>query len=95
MKDWGLDRLWRWHWPRGSQEELAKVWRDYGVAAQPGTNDVVHGLQLYLIDRNGFERTGYLFPFLPNFVQLDPTTLAAERAASLCSLRSASRPPAC
>jgi hypothetical protein len=39
----------------------------------------MHGLVLYLIDRRGFERTGYLFPFLPNFVALDLRTLHGER----------------
>jgi hypothetical protein len=46
----------------------------------PGTNDIAHGLALYLIDRRGFERTGYLFPFLPNFVALDLRSLGRERA---------------
>jgi hypothetical protein len=49
----------------------------------------VHGAQysaavpdaaLYLIDRRGFARTGYLFPFLPNFVALDLRSLGRERA---------------
>jgi len=55
------------------------MWRDYGITVEPTTNDITHGLALYLIDRKGFERTGYLFPFLPNFVTLDLQTLARER----------------
>jgi protein SCO1 len=79
MVEWRLAGAWRWHWLRGSKSELAAVWRDYGITVEPATNDIMHGLALYLIDRRGFERTGYLFPFLPNFVALDLRTLARER----------------
>jgi hypothetical protein len=37
-------------------------------------------IAVYLIDRKGFERTGYLFPFLPSFVALDLKTLGAKAA---------------
>ena len=77
---WRLAGPWRWHWLQGSQRQLEAVWRDYGILVEPTTNDVVHGLPLYLIDRRGFQRTGYLFPFLPNFVALDLATLAREQA---------------
>jgi cytochrome oxidase Cu insertion factor (SCO1/SenC/PrrC family) len=73
MTTWGLAGPYRWHWLRGSKSELAAVWRDYGITKKPTS------LPLYLIDRRGFERTGYLFPFLPNFVALDLQTLARER----------------
>ena len=79
MREWRLDGPWRWHWMGGTTNELATVWRDYGITVEPATNDITHGLALYLIDRRGFERTGYLFPFLPNFVALDLQTLAGER----------------
>jgi hypothetical protein len=46
----------------------------------PTTNDVVHSLALYLIDRRGYERTAYLFPFLQGFVQRDLGRLAQELA---------------
>ena len=79
MAAWRLTGPWRWHWLRGTQRDLAPVWRDYGIAVQPTTNDITHGLVLYLIDRDGYQRTGYLFPFLPNFVALDLHRLARER----------------
>lgn len=79
MREWRLAGPWRWHWVRGTRNELTTVWRDYGITVEPTTNDITHGLALYLIDRRGFERTGYLFPFLPNFVALDLQTLARER----------------
>jgi cytochrome oxidase Cu insertion factor (SCO1/SenC/PrrC family) len=79
MGEWRLAGPWRWHWLRGTRTELAAVWRDYGITVEPTTNDITHGLAFYLIDRRGFERTGYLFPFLPNFVARDLKTLAGER----------------
>jgi len=77
---WQLSGPWRWHWLRGAKRELATVWRDYGITGRPAANDMTHDLALYLIDRRGFERAGYLFPFLPNFVALDLQALARERA---------------
>jgi protein SCO1/2 len=79
MASWRLAGSWRWHWLRGTKSELERVWRDYGITVEPATKDITHGLALYLIDRRGFERTGYLFPFLPNFVALDLRSLARER----------------
>jgi protein SCO1/2 len=76
MAEWRLVGPWRWHWLRGTRRELARVWTAYGIAVEPTTNDVTHGLALYLVDRRGFQRTGYLFPFLPNFVALDLEKLA-------------------
>lgn len=78
ISDWGLDGPWRWHWLRGTRSELSQVWAAYGITVQPTTNDITHGLALYLVDRRGFQRTGYLFPFLPNFVALDLVKLARE-----------------
>jgi protein SCO1 len=79
MAEWRLAGPWRWHWVRGTRSQLAAVWRDYGITVEPTTNDITHGLALYLVDRHGFERAGYLFPFLPNLVALDLQTLARER----------------
>ena len=80
MAAWRLTGPWRSHWLRGTQRDLAPVWRDYGIEVQPTTNTIAHGLVLYLIDREGYQRTGYLFPFLPNFVALDLRSLARAPA---------------
>lgn len=75
---WHLDGPWPVHWLNAlTRAALARVWQEYGVAVEPSTNDIVHSLALYLIDRNGDERTGYLFPFLQSFVQHDLSRLAA------------------
>jgi cytochrome oxidase Cu insertion factor (SCO1/SenC/PrrC family) len=79
MRKWRLTGPWQWHWLRGPRRELERVWRDYGIGVEPTKNDITHGMALYLIDRRGFERAGYLFPFLPNFVALDLRALAEEQ----------------
>src|SRR5207244_13629427 len=68
-------RRWRiepgWHWLTGTRRQLAAVWRAYGIVVRPTTNDIMHGSAVYLVDRNGYERAGYLAPLLPNFLALD------------------------
>jgi protein SCO1/2 len=78
LAKWRLAGAWTVHWLNApTRAALARVWQAYGVVVEPATNDIVHSLALYLIDRNGDERTGYLFPFLPSFVQRDLNRLAA------------------
>lgn len=66
----------RWQLPRGVRwlvgtgAELARVRHDFGIPAAAHV--------LYLIDKGGYERTGYLYPFLPNVVAGDLKTLAGE-----------------
>ena len=81
LAKWQLRGPWALHWLNASTRgQLARVWSEYGVVVEPKSNDVVHSLALYLIDRGGDERTAYLFPFLPSFVQHDLSRLARERA---------------
>jgi cytochrome oxidase Cu insertion factor (SCO1/SenC/PrrC family) len=81
LAEWHLDGPWTVHWLNAStRAQLATVWRSYGVRVIPKSNDVVHSLALYLIDRRGYERTAYLFPFLQGFVQRDLGRLAREPA---------------
>jgi hypothetical protein len=68
------------------RRELASIVRRLPAAARPAV--VVRpargvgaaGAAVYLIDRSGNERTGYLLPFAPSFVEGDLRVLAAERA---------------
>ena len=79
LAKWSLNGPWSVHWLNaGTHAQLASVWRSYGIRVVPATNDIVHSLPLYLIDRRGYERTAYLFPFLPGFVQGDLGRLARE-----------------
>lgn len=81
MRKWTLAGPWSWHWLRGSRAALSPVWKEYGVTVDPSSGDIVHSLVLYLIDAHGDERTAYLYPFLPSFVQRDLGTLARGAAA--------------
>jgi protein SCO1/2 len=76
IREWGLPAGTRWL--SGSAAALARVWHDYGIAVAPGTSDIVHGAVVYLIDRHGDERAGYLAPVLPSFLALDLTRIAQE-----------------
>ena len=81
LAKWTLNGPWPLHWLNASTHaQLASVWRSYGVRVVPTSNDIVHSLALYLIDQGGYERTAYLFPFLPAFVQRDLGWLARERS---------------
>jgi cytochrome oxidase Cu insertion factor (SCO1/SenC/PrrC family) len=80
MTTWGLAGPWTWHWLNGNRSRLAVVWHAYGITVDPSSGDIVHSLVLYLIDRDGYERTAYLYPFLPGFVQGDLGRIAGRTA---------------
>ena len=77
---WRLAGLTHLHWLLGARGALRRVWRSYGVTVEPTSNDVVHSLVLYLLDRRGDERAGYLFPFAPQLLRADLRRLALEEA---------------
>jgi cytochrome oxidase Cu insertion factor (SCO1/SenC/PrrC family) len=81
LAEWRLAGPWRTYWLNGSAASVGRVWRSYQILVQPKSGDIVHSLALYLIDRRGYERTGYLVPFLPSFVQRDLARLAREERA--------------
>ena len=79
VRKWGLASVGAWHWLRGDHASLARVWRAYRIfVAPPRDGDISHSEALYLIDRQGDERSGYLYPFLPGFVTHDLRKLAAS-----------------
>lgn len=67
-------------WVLGTQTQLRRVWHEYQVFVHPTNGDIEHTAVAYLVDRTGHERTAYLFPFAPAFVQGDLARLAQERA---------------
>jgi protein SCO1 len=67
-------------WLLGSHARLKPVWDAYRITVDPVSGDIVHSTAVYLIDRDGFERAGFLMPFVPAFVADDFKTLAAERS---------------
>jgi cytochrome oxidase Cu insertion factor (SCO1/SenC/PrrC family) len=60
-------RKWRltsdWRWAVGSRAKLARVWRDYSVAVQFQGHEVSHTEGAYLVDRDGYQRALFLWPF--------------------------------
>ncbi len=65
-----------WHWLLGSQAQLAKVWQAYGITVIPRAGDISHTTVLYLIDPQGDERAGFLFPFAVGEVARDVQALS-------------------
>jgi len=76
-RSWGLAQVAPWYWLTGSRAQLARVWRAYHIyVGRRVSGDIPHTEALYLIDRAGDERSGYLYPFFPRFVTLDLRVLA-------------------
>lgn len=76
VRAWGLAGLAPWHWLMGTHAQLAPVWAAYHIFVQPTRGDISHTDALYLLDRRGDERSGYLFPYLPGSVSHDLRVLA-------------------
>ncbi len=64
---WGLASAADWHWLLGTREQLASVWTAYRIGAGRTERPAANKTPVYLIDRNGFERAGLLYPFPPGW----------------------------
>jgi cytochrome oxidase Cu insertion factor (SCO1/SenC/PrrC family) len=75
---WGLVGAAPWHWLMGTRRQLAPVWAAYHiyVSPHPVNGDIVHTEALFVVDRRGYERSAYLWPFASRFVRMDLRTLA-------------------
>jgi protein SCO1 len=80
VRHWGLPAGVWWYWLAGDRERLAPVWRAYHVFVAAGRGDIVHTEAVYLIDRRGDERSGYLFPFLPASLRHDLGLIGGKAA---------------
>jgi cytochrome oxidase Cu insertion factor (SCO1/SenC/PrrC family) len=82
-KAWGLASAASWHWLMGTRKQLAPVWASYHiyVSPHPVGGDIVHTEALYLVDRRGYMRSGYLYPFVSSYVNSDLRTLSRNRGA--------------
>jgi cytochrome oxidase Cu insertion factor (SCO1/SenC/PrrC family) len=76
IRRWNLQGAAPWHWLTGARARLARVWRAYRIAVVPGPTDIAHTEALYLVDRHGDERSGYLYPYIPDRVAHDMRVLA-------------------
>ncbi|MBV9605672.1 MAG: SCO family protein [Solirubrobacterales bacterium] len=76
---WGLAAVAPWHWLMGSRAKLAPIWRKYDIyVGRPVNGDIPHTEALILIDRSGYERSAYLYPFGQQFVSHDLGVLGQE-----------------
>jgi cytochrome oxidase Cu insertion factor (SCO1/SenC/PrrC family) len=76
IKGWGLAGAAPWHWLMGRRAQLSPVWHAYKVFVGPTVHgDVIHTEAIYLIDKHGFERSAYLYPFGQRFVAHDLRSL--------------------
>jgi len=80
VRKWGLYGVAPWYWLMGTRKQLAPIWAKYDiyVSPRPINGDIQHTEALYLIDRRGYERTAYLWPFAPRFVTTDLRALAGR-----------------
>jgi cytochrome oxidase Cu insertion factor (SCO1/SenC/PrrC family) len=81
IRSWGLARFAPWYWLMGTHAQLAPVWSAYHIFVAPTRGDITHTEALYLLDRRGDERSGYLFPYLPGSVTHDMRVLAGRSGA--------------
>ncbi len=77
----------KWHlpadtiWLMGTRSVLKPVWDAYQITVDPVSGDIVHSTAVYLIDRSGDERAGFLMPFIPGLVADDFRLLGAKQGA--------------
>jgi cytochrome oxidase Cu insertion factor (SCO1/SenC/PrrC family) len=82
IREWGLAGVAPWHWLMGTHKQLAPIWAEYNIQVSPPVDgDINHTEALYLIDRGGYERAGYLWPFASRFATYDMQALATRKAA--------------
>jgi len=83
IKSWGLAGLAPWHYLMGSRRMLAPAWSAYHIYVGPKVHgDIAHTEAVYLVDKRGYERSAYLYPFMPGFVRHDLRHLAAGPSGS-------------
>lgn len=78
VRAWGLAGLAPWYWMMGTHRQLRPVWRAYHIYVGAKVHgDIAHTEAVILVDKRGFERAAYLWPFMPRFVRHDLGQLAA------------------
>ena len=75
-----------YHWLTGASATITRLEREYDVGrdapapGSTGTGAPPTGTPLYLVDRSGFERAGYLYPFFPTVLARDLERLYSEHS---------------
>jgi protein SCO1/2 len=65
-------------WLLGTHGQLKPVWDAYQIAVLPVRGDIAHSTAVYLLDKRGYERAGFLMPFVPGLVSDDVRDLGNE-----------------
>lgn len=65
-------------WLLGTHGQLKPVWDAYQIAVLPVRGDIAHSTAVYLLDKRGYERAGFLMPFVPGLVADDFRVLGNE-----------------
>src|SRR5262249_22443168 len=80
VRSWGLAGVAPWHWLMGRRAQLSPGWNAYRIYVGHAVHGgMPHHEAIYLVDRRGFERSAYLYPFAQRFVSHDMRTLARPR----------------
>ena len=69
-----------WHWLLGTPDQLAAVWKAYGIAVQGTSDNVLHSTVVYLVDKNGFQRAGWAGAIEPDLLAHDVRFLESPAA---------------
>jgi protein SCO1/2 len=78
-----------WHWVVGSGDGgLERVWAEYGISVDEQQGTVQHSTDLFLIDGQGYERAGFVAPFLVRPVSQSVDDLLKEVSGPSGVLRS-------
>jgi|GEM_PF-1987040 cytochrome oxidase Cu insertion factor (SCO1/SenC/PrrC family) len=80
----------QWEWAVGAPPALARVWHDYAVGVQVATKRragivehiIAHEELAYVVDRRGFERALFFWPYTVAEVEHTLASLTAVRGAS-------------
>jgi protein SCO1/2 len=65
-------------WLLGTHALLKPVWDAYQITVEPVSGDIMHSTAVYLLDRRGYERAGFLMPFVPGLVARDLRVLGGR-----------------
>lgn len=76
LRKWGLPA--GTSWLLGTHARLKPVWDAYKITVEPVSGDIVHSTAVYLLDKRGYERAGFLMPFVPALVGDDLRVLGRE-----------------
>lgn len=84
-RDWKMTSA--WHWAVGSARQLRKAWADYEIAVADSpttangvrTHEITHTEATFVIDRKGYQRAIYLWPFRAADLARSVRTLTATR----------------